>query len=392
MQPCTDRFLAEIRKSHTVYSYVDILSADQQSFRLVATGGEVQIDRTAAVRRTCTVDCIDPTGQLTPDALSSILAPGGSELRAYRGVRYSDGTTEVMPLGVFRLSKVTVLDASAAGITIKAEGSDYSRTVSRDKFTVPYVIAAGTNIVTAIKDILALTFPDLQYDAISTSLTTTAPLLYDANDDPWEVVCKLADSIGCEVFFDAVGDCAIAPVADIDALPSPSFTYIAGEGCTLLELERVFTDEPGFNGVIVTGTSPGDELDPVRAEAWDTEATSPTYYLGPYGQVPMFVQDQLVKTEEDAQNAAEGQLRRMLGFASQLTIKAIVNPALDVGDAVQVERSASNVTGLYLVDAMTIPLSVSGNPGTGGGSSGGSSGGSDGGGTQDLILRQRRHV
>jgi hypothetical protein len=369
MPRVTTRFLNEIRRSHTVYAYVDVTSPNQETIRLPATQGDVSVDRTAAIRRSCQVTCIDPLGQLVPKDKDSVLTPYGTEIRPYRGVKYTDGTIEVAPLGVFRIAKATVEDGGQTP-QIKIESFDRSRAVARDKFTSPYVIAPDTNVVTAIKDILARTYPDLEYDAISSPVTTTASKVYDVGDDPWDEVTLLATSIGCEVYFDVEGRVVIAPSPDIDALPTADFTYIEGQGCTMTELTRVFTDEPGFNGVIVTGESPGDELPPVRGEAWDEEPTSATYRLGPYGEVPMFHTDQVVKTTEEAETVARQLLNSQLGFSSQLSITATVNPALEAGDVVEVVRAASHVSGLYVVDAFNVPL--------------------DKGGSQGLTLRQKR--
>src|SRR5690242_8158341 len=106
MQPVTSRFLTEIRRSHEVYSYIDVTAPNQETIRLDATGGSVNVDRTADVRRRMTATCVDITGAITPTSTSAILTPFGTILQPYRGVRYSDDTTEVVPLGVFRLSKV----------------------------------------------------------------------------------------------------------------------------------------------------------------------------------------------------------------------------------------------------------------------------------------------
>lgn len=352
----TDRLLAEIRRSHEVYSFIDVISPTQEKLRLPATGGEVSCDRTAEIRRSCRATCIDPTGLLTPSSADSLLTPYGTILRPYRGVRYTDGTTEVVPLGVFRLSKSNVDDSVGGSPDIKLEAYDLSRTVQRDKFADPYVIPSGTNIIEAIKAILERTFPDLEYDAISTTRTTTAPKLYDVGDDPWKACTDLATSLGCEIYFNVDGWVVIAPPVDIDALPSPDFTYIEGRGCIMTNLSRVFTDEPGYNGVVITGESPGDELPAVRAVAWDDEPTSATYHLGPYGEVPMFITDQTIKTEEDAQAVAQQLLRNLLGFSSGLSISGIVNPSYEAGHVVQVERARSHVTGLYAVDAFNVPL------------------------------------
>lgn len=378
VQRASARLLSEIRQSHTVYSYVDVISPTQERVRLPATGGEVSVDRTAAIRRTCKAVCVDPLGTLVPSDTSSLLTPYGTELRPYRGVRYAataehpEGEIDVLPLGVFRLAKVSIQDTTGGSPDIQLEAFDLSRTVARDKFTSPYVIPVGANIIDAIKEILARTFPDLAYDSISTTRTTTAPRLYDVGDDPWDAVTDLAMSLGCDIYFDVEGGVVIAPPADIDALPSPDFTYIEGQRCTMIDLSRVFTDEPGFNGIVLTGESPGDELPPVRAVAWDEEPTSATYHLGPYGEVPQFITDQLIKTAEEAQATADQLLRNLLGFSAQLSISGVVNPAFEAGQVVEVRRARSHVAGLYAVDAFNVPFDAKG--------------------TQSLTLRQKRTV
>lgn len=366
----TDEFYAEIRRSHTVISYVDVIGADLEIIRLSAIDGEVNVDGTAEFRRKLSVNCVDPTGRLTPRTEGEILTPYGTELRPYRGIRYADGETEVCPLGVFRLSKSDVSDVSSGPPTIKLEAFDRSRVVARDKFIVPYVIAVGTNVLTAIKEIVQQTFPDAEYDSISTTMLTTAPMLFDAGDSPWAAVSTLATSIGCQIYFDVEGRIAIVPPDDINSLPAPDFSYIEGQGCIMTDMTRVYTDEPGFNGVIVTGESVGDELPPVRGEAWDMEPTSPTYRYGPYGEVPMFHTDPLVKTAEQAATVANGLLAGRIGSSSQLGITAGVNPSYEAGDVVQVVRPRSGVSGLYALDAFNVPLKHDG--------------------TQGLSLRERR--
>ncbi|PRH79411.1 hypothetical protein C6N75_10025 [Streptomyces solincola] len=367
----TDKFYATLRKSHTIISWVDVISGNLETVRLPTIEGDVGVDRTASIRRKLNLRCVDPTGLLTPRASGEILTPHGTELRPYRGIVYSDGTPpEVCPLGVFRLSRSTVADETSRAPTIQIEAYDRSRTIARDKFQVPYTIAAGTNVLQAIKDIVRRTFPAVQYDSITTLLTTTAPLLYDAGADPWDAVTRLAKSMGCEIYFDVEGRLVVAPPDDINALPAADFTYIEGQGCIMTDLTRVYSDEPGYNGVIVTGESAGDEKPPVRGEAWDMEPTSPTYRYGGYGEVPTFVTDSLVKTTDEATAAARAVLAQYLGYTSQLSISAAVNPSFEAGDVVEVVRAQSGVSGLYALDSFNIPLRKDGK--------------------QQLTLRQRR--
>ncbi|MEV5813454.1 hypothetical protein [Streptomyces mutabilis] len=108
----------------------------------------------------------------------------------------------------------------------------------------------------------------------------------------------------------------------------------------------------------------------MRAVAWDEEPTSATYHLGPYGEVPQFITDQLIKMVEDAQATADQLLRNLLGFSAYLSITGIVNPAYEVGAVVEVRRARSHVAGLYAVDSFNVPLDAKG--------------------TQALTLRQKR--
>jgi hypothetical protein len=360
MARATDRFLQEIRGSHTVYSYVDVISPNQETKRLIVVDGSINVDKTAQFRRGGTVNCIDPERIFVPDETTGLLTPYGTEVRPYRGVKYADGEIEVYPLGVFRLSVSGFTESSAqsgaAGVRINLNMFDRSRTVSRDRFTVNYTIAAGTNLLTAIKLILQRTFDDLEYDAVSTHITTTSAKVFAANDDPWVACQELAKSMGCEIYFNVDGWVVVAPPTDIDSLPAPDFEYVEGNRCTMMDLQKQYSDEPGFNGVIVTGSAPGDELPPVRAEAWDLEPSSPTYRYSKYGEVPQFINDTNVKTVAEAQKMADSLLRAQIGFSAQLSISAWTNPALEAGDVVQVERENMKVRGLYTVDAFNIPL------------------------------------
>lgn len=365
VQRVTDRFLSEIKKSHRVYSYVDAWGPDGTYARLRVFAGSMTADRTAQFRRTVTATLVDPTGALTPSGAAGLLTPYGTEIRPYRGVMYSDGTTEVAPLGVFRLSSAAVTESGATnnpgggsytGISIALTGFDRSRTVSRDKFTATYTIPTGTNVVVAIKQILGRTFTGLQYDSITTTMTTPSPIVYSVNDDPWVQATALAASVGCDLYFDATGLVVIAPTPNVRDFTAPDFTYIEGEGNTITDLGATYADDPGFNGVVVTGASIGNGTTAVQGVAWDTNPKSPTYYLGSYGRVPQFVTDTTISTAQQAQSAAASQLAALLGTTSSLSATSSVNPSYEAGDTVEVVRSPMNISGSYLVDAFTVPL------------------------------------
>src|SRR4051812_38060413 len=115
-----ERMLSEIRVNHTVVSYVDLITSTQQKFRVRALTGDVSVDSSAAVRRSFSFSCIDPTGELTPTEAGSALTPFGTEVRPYRGVRFTDGSEYAHPLGVFKLASATVADSAGGGVALSA--------------------------------------------------------------------------------------------------------------------------------------------------------------------------------------------------------------------------------------------------------------------------------
>lgn len=359
----TDEFYYRLRRSHEVVSYVELVAPDQEARPLKVLDGEVACDRTAQVRRSLNCRVVDPTGEITPRNAGEILTPYGTELRAYRGIKWQDKSgewvEEVCPLGVFRLSRSSIQYRADGQSDISLESYDHSRTIQRDKFIQPYVIAASTNLLTAIKEIIKRTFPGAEYDAITTSMKTTAPLLLDTGADPWEAVSILARSMGCEIYFDVEGRVVIAPPPDILAQPAPAFSYYEGNDGSLIDLGREFSDDQGFNGVVVTGESPGDEKPPARGEAWDENANSPTYRYGDYGEVPMFITDNTAKTDEECTRIAKSQLALMLGAPARLSISGVVNPSYEAGEVVRVTLARSGVDNLYGVDAFNVPLAGS---------------------------------
>lgn len=375
------RFQAALRNSHKVYEYVDVVSPSNQSVRLHVTTGSITVDRTAQFRRAAMITCFDPDGSVTPKNAESILGIYGTTVLPYRGIQYSDGTVEVYPLGIYNLANLTVTEANplnAAGTTIQFQAYDQSRAISRNKFQSPLTIAAGALVTTSIQQIVQMTYPSQQFKSITHHMTNPYALTYAPGDDPWKACNDLASAIGCQIFYDTEGYCVINTPPDISNLGSPDWDYVEGQGCTMTDISAVYTDEPGYNGVVLTGSSTGTDDPPVQGQAWDDDPTSPTYRYGPYGQVPYYVTNSLITTVDDANASATSLLNLNLGFASEMDISCWTNPAIDVDDVIKVERSKVNATGKYVLDSMQLPMGATS---TGGGET-----------EQTIVVRQKRSL
>jgi hypothetical protein len=94
MQGRTPDFDATARKPHTAVSRVDVIQKDAVVNYLQVHAGVVTADRAAALMRTIQVEVSDPNGVLTPLGMTSQLAPFGTRMQVWRGVRIK--STEVV--------------------------------------------------------------------------------------------------------------------------------------------------------------------------------------------------------------------------------------------------------------------------------------------------------
>jgi hypothetical protein len=101
MYPVTDRYIDTLSRSHDQVGYLEILR-DGQTYakiqtgyvedpntgaRAYALGGSMTVSRNT-IRRSGSVQLLDPSGQLTPMDLHDLFAPYVTEIRPWVGVRY----------------------------------------------------------------------------------------------------------------------------------------------------------------------------------------------------------------------------------------------------------------------------------------------------------------
>ncbi len=101
MYPSSAAFKAAVLTDHVVVSKAEVWASDQKLREIDIADGTVTVDSSSAVRRTCEVVLVTnrESTNLVPDNDFDLLTPFGNELRLFRGVQYSDGTKEYVPLG-----------------------------------------------------------------------------------------------------------------------------------------------------------------------------------------------------------------------------------------------------------------------------------------------------
>jgi hypothetical protein len=311
----------------------------------VVVDGSVEIDD-VAVRRSCNLRMVDPSGTLTPASAKDLLAPKGTELRLYRGLMV-DASFEWVPLGVFGIVEPEV-SAHSSGTQIRVKGWDRVDAVRTRRFDAPYPVASGTPTWQAISNIVTsrLTVPV----RITQSGNTAPEVVFDALSDPWDAVRKLATADNLSAYFDQLGTLVVEPYVE-----SPTgITYQPGPLSLLVATTRTIKSDTTYSGVIVTGEHP--EAGAIRSVLWDTDSTSPTYYLGPFGKRPYGYSSPLIDTQAKADAAAASLLPKVTKMRQEITITTIGHPGHDIGDAVTVIDGKSRTNGTYVVAGGTIPL------------------------------------
>jgi hypothetical protein len=89
-------FSTTIQKSHTAVVAIEVIQDDKVVATLEPHAGSVTADRTAAQMRTMQFEIIDRDGSLAPTGMTSLLAPFGTRVQLYRGVKIRNGTTQTV--------------------------------------------------------------------------------------------------------------------------------------------------------------------------------------------------------------------------------------------------------------------------------------------------------
>ncbi|HET7386841.1 MAG TPA: DUF5047 domain-containing protein [Nocardioidaceae bacterium] len=317
-------FTAALRTRHTAVVTAEILTPDGLTHPLKVSSGQVDVDATAQVRRTCSnVVIADPS--LAPSTQEALLAPWENELRLWRGIA-GIGT---YPLGVLGIAEVEV-DETSDGLTLTiTSGQDRSQSIRENPWTRPYAIQPDTNGADALRAMVTDRLPGAVPNIPPTDQTLPG-LLYGAGggSDPWEDITDVAKALGWEVFFDPLGIfVARTPVDATTAVPAATFGD--GQDGRLLGINRKLTRAKSYTQVIAVAQ--GSTLATPLRSTWPTVDTSsrPRPYL--------FVTS-AISTQDDLNTAAQALYTRVSGQWEDITITGVPDPRLDVGTAVRVVR------------------------------------------------------
>lgn len=358
MRPATATLKEALALPHNPVALVEVLhNGTVINTITTVTDGTVTLDAAASVRGRMDLTIIDDGSHgLIPTAVDDPLAPYGNEVKVYRGVRFPRGLIELVPLIVARIDTPRVSEEGGMP-TITISGQDRSARIIDARFEEPYEVAAGTNLITAITDVIEAVYPDVVTDFIQTA-ATTGTVIAEAQADRWEFAGKLALAAGMRLYFDGDGVLRLAP--EVTTGPAVA-DLVEGDGGVLVSAAREWTREAVRNVIVATGENTGDASASVRGVAEDLDPDSPTYVHGPFGRVVGFFSSPILTTNDQCVQAAQTILARSTGTTQRLDLGSLVLPYLEPGDVVNVARQRIGIVNeRHILDSVTVPLAIGG--------------------------------
>lgn len=187
---------------------------------------------------------------------------------------------------------------------------------------------------------------------------------WDAQDSRLTAMNEIVTSIGFQVDWNYNGRGDIHVLSNPGTAVEPHWRFVEGVDLKIVGGSRELSDEKAYNGVIASGETVSNGTPPVMAEAWDINPTSPTYFdpllpaASKYGPKPFFYVSQFIATPQQAQDAANARLPSVLGMTEVITFETLPHPGIIPGDVVEIQRSKTGIFGLYIVNAVDLPITT----------------------------------
>jgi hypothetical protein len=338
---------ATIGQSHQISVRVQAMfNRSTIALGLRVSGGQITLDRTASSLGRLTATFAEPT--LIPTQTGGTLTPFGYELAVQLGIIYGDGSAENLPMGIYPIQQTQI---DGINLTSSVTAVDRSQLVRDARFEDDYSVAAGTNMGTAILNMVQAGVPGLPYSFTSTPYTSPV-LTFAAQSDRWDAAQGMASSIGCELFFDGAGYLRLRNEL---SSATPVATIADGPGGVMVSAALSLDRSGAYNRVIATGENTTNAA--VYRGVWtDDNPASPTYYFGSFGHKPRFYASPFIASDAQAASAAFAIGLQQTGVARSLDFGMVRNPALEPGDVVQIRRAALGLDEVHRIDSLTIDL------------------------------------
>lgn len=288
-------------------------------------------------------------------------------LKPYRGVRYpavpeapfylpyKDWEVQV---GEFMIDKIDDDDSQPM---LKVSGRDYTKKCLSSKLEKSESFPAGTYIYDLIKA-LAANAGIKKFKIPFTNETLATSLDLERGTERWNVMAQAANSHNYDIYFDNQGYLTMSKYTD-PALSAPVQTFSTGPDGNLVTYTKSSDDSNLYNHIVVTGDRESVEggaiLMPYFGEAKNTNPSSPTN-IDRVGDRYFPFQSSFFTSNQQCQELANSLLAIYSLESYNISWSSINYPWLDVGQTADIyePRSKSTTAAKFLLDTLTIPLTL----------------------------------
>lgn len=318
--------------------------------------GQVNIDSTADVTRSVTMDLRDPKHQLKLDDK----APQDGSLYFTKMVKVTFvistpgfGTHYYIPIFCGPLSKV---DRNGPIVSIEAQGKE---TLSSQTPWTARTYKPGWKKTSVITDILAAT-GETKFQFVDRASRLGKPGISAKRDKKftfWLLAKKIAKGMNLQLFYDGRG------IARLRKPPQKAVYEFADDGVMLTLPQVSYDQKDGFaNAVEVIGGKPKGAKKKIRYRlvANHNHPMSP-WNIGRNGTprfIPMVIEDDSIKSKKAAKAVAKRNLKMALGQSVSVAFDSLPVPFLEEMDLVRFKTETG--AGQFRIEQMSIPLTADG--------------------------------
>lgn len=381
MWPVTPQFRQELASPvHSVAVRVEFLDTSFRVLRSVSAysatnpndvliDGTVDVDVTRGTRRTLTMSLLNPEGAFTPEGTNFTTSDWDGYfyvnrlIRLFRGIRYENGSEEVVPIGTFMVDKAETLVERGMS-TVVIAGSDLWKKFSKSQFGSPRKFTEGTEINTIVSTLASeagVTF--LSLDPLTSRTNASKQIQrdfnFEADETRGEALLKICGDYGIEIFFNPMG---VLTTRDFqNPFDRDTVWYYDDEDDLTFFLRTVLSDDRLYNHVVVVGTAKANQDPPLiyKREIKDTDPSSPTA-IAKIGDRVFRYESGVLGSQESVDKSAFTIFYRHFLLSQRVALEAVCNPALEGNDVIFVgESKFTRVSRRYLIVTFTIPLVTS---------------------------------
>jgi len=356
MRLASDQFFGTIPNAHNIALRARICAPNQIGVNPVGTvidveSGSVTYDSTADINATCSL-----TARLDsfPLAASDLGSPYGQELFIERGIVYGNGKAEYVGLGYFRINSAKRDEPRGL---ISLTGADRMANIADAFMLQSQVFGSSASVQGVVDQLVQQVMPGVTTVYDFSAGTTLLGIQHVCDDDRLKFLLDLVNSFSKTMYFDYTGRLQIK--SRPDPTKTPVYTINSGRNGVLAEISQNISRDSVYNAVIATG-EPAGELPPVRGVAIDNDPASPTYFYGPFGQVPRKFNSTFMTTQAQCDAAALSMLSGLTGLPYTVSLGTVPNPALETGDVIRVTYDDYETPETHIIEKLTIPLSPKG--------------------------------